>query len=158
MSPLIVSSCGEVGFKRGAGPDAFAAARTACHDQNADPAAMRTCLSQNNWNVTDLDSAPVAAAVGLPAPNADIETARKPMPGTPLAETPSASPAPAGKMAVGSWWKFGAGASDLHAAADACLAGLAPADKPDPGYHLVTRSLYMCLGAHGWHGIGSGAS
>jgi hypothetical protein len=73
----------------------------------------------------------------------------------------TASSAPAarsGKIAVGSWWKFGAGAADLHAAAEACATNLGLADRPDAGYHLVTPALFACLGTHGWHGIGGGHS
>ncbi len=65
-----------------------------------------------------------------------------------------ATAAPEGKVTVGSWWKLGAGTADLQQAAAACAAGLGPDDKPGPGFHLVTRALYECLGAHGWHAAG----
>ncbi len=158
---LALSGCGEVAFKRGSGPDAFAAARASCRDQNADPAAVRACLSHAGWNVTDLDAGP-AAEKPAPAAQSSPEAATNTPPMPPTASAPAAplpaSPAPPGKLAIGSWWKFGAGAADLQATADACAAGLGPDDRPDAGYHLVTRALYACLHDHGWHGIGRGAS
>ncbi len=161
ITVLAITGCGDVAFKRGSGPDAFAAARTACRDQNADPAAVRVCLSQAGWTVADLDAGPAAEPPGPvppPAPQAITGTAPLSPSVTAPANAPSKTPAPRGKIAIGSWWKFGAGAADLQATADACAARLGPDDRPDPGYHLVTRALYACLHDHGWHGVGRTAS
>jgi hypothetical protein len=150
-----VTGCDEIAFKRGSGPDAFVAARAACREQNAEPAAIRACLSQAGWHVAALDAA-AYQTVPAPRPVAPDETSA---PSVPVEASGPASPVPAqavpsGTLSIGSWWKFGAGAADLRAAAEACAAGLSLSDRPEPGYHHVTPALYACLRDHGWHGIG----
>jgi hypothetical protein len=154
-----LGSCGEVAFKRGSGPDAFAAARATCRDQNPEPAAEHACLSQAGWHVTSLGAEPAAVA-SPPTENPASPGVAPAVPGPAVVSVPPAPPPapPVGKIAVGSWWKFGAGDADLHAAADACAAGLGPGDQPAPGYHVVTRALYACLRSHGWHGLGQSPS
>jgi hypothetical protein len=145
-----LAGCGEIAFKRGSGPDAFAADRRACQARNADPASIDACLAQFGWHVTDMDA---GAAPASPAPMPPPQTP----PATPPAATaPNASPqpvAPAPNLIFGGWWKLGTGAADLHQDADACVAKLGPANVPDPGYHSVTPALYACLRAAGWHGL-----
>ncbi len=158
-----LGGCGEVAFKRGGGgADALAAARASCRAENPDAGAMHACLLRQGWHVVDLapDAAPAAAAT-------PPEAAPLPAAGTQAPLLPSAQPAPiahvaestapAGKVSVGSWFKFGGGSSDLNDAIAACVAVLGPANQPDAGYHLVTAALYKCLGTHGWHGLGHGA-
>jgi hypothetical protein len=161
----VLAGCGEVAFKRGSGADAFAADRASCRAQNPDPAAIHACLSQKGWHVAELDSdtgpaAPTPAmsskAVETPAPQtAQLSSGGQPAPVAPVPPpTPAAAVTPSGKISVGSWWKFGSGAANLNDDVTACVAVLGPANQPDTGYHLVTRALYKCLAAHGWHGIG----
>lgn len=157
-----VGGCAEVAFKRGDGPDAFAAERASCSAQNPDPAAIRACLSREGWHVADLesDAAPAATAPAMPpAPRASsaVQAAQgAPAPSMPSMPMPQAVAqlAPSGNVSVGSWWKFGGGSTGLSDAVAACVAQLGPDNQPDAGYHLVTRPLYTCLGKQGWHGIG----
>lgn len=148
---ICLSACGQVAFRRGSGPDAFAQARAACRQPDQVAAAVRACLEKAGWTVADLNPDPA----DTPAPAASSAP--------PAASAASSAPAPAasglpaaptGKIAVGGWWKLGGGAADLDAAAGACAAALGPEDQPAPGYHLVTRALYACLSRQGWHGFG----
>jgi hypothetical protein len=155
-----LTGCGEIAFKRGSGPDAFAADRRHCQSQNADPAAVHACLAQAGWHVTDMESS-AASANGTAVAAATVPTqaapALPPVSAAPSIQPPDALPpspsASATALSVGGWWKYGAGAADLHAAADACVAKLGPANAPDKGYHTVTPALYACLRGSGWHGI-----
>jgi hypothetical protein len=151
----VLTGCGEIAFKRGSGPDGFAADRRACQSRNDDPQAVRACLAQAGWHVTDMDPGPSPPPPASPAP---VTAPPTPVaaPASPMTEQAASPPpsAPAGKnLAVGGWWKFGAGAADLQSAATTCVAKLGPANAPEPGYHSVTPALYACLRASGWHGL-----
>jgi hypothetical protein len=144
-----LSGCADIAFKRGSGPDAFAADRQACQTRNANPDAVRTCLAAAGWHITDLDPATSPA----PPPLAPPQPA-EPAPSAPAQPTPAPPPpTPTKTLHVGGWWKFGAGAADLQTAANACVKKLGPANTPDAGYHTITPPLYACLGTHGWHAL-----
>jgi len=135
-----IAGCGQIAIKRGSGADALAADRASCREQNADPDAVRACLVAHGWHITDLNAAP---ATPPPAPAAKSNVRPPPLP------EPK-------EIHVGSWWHFGGGPADLHAAVDACVARLGPGEMPDAGYHNVSRALYACLSAAGWRRLGSG--
>jgi hypothetical protein len=158
VGAIILGGCGEMASKRGSGPDAFAAARATCRAHNADPSAFQACLSDAGWNVTELGGAPAATPVHTAPPDTRVRSTATAVPVTQFVGASSQPASPSERIAIGSWWKFGAGASDLRAGADACVARLGPADRPDPGFHFVTRALYTCLANDGWHGIRGRAS
>jgi hypothetical protein len=153
-----LTGCSEIAFKRGSGPDAFAADREACQARDKDPAAVHACLSEAGWHVAEADP---AQAIAAPAPVAQAPaSSQASAPSQTLASlqaAPPPQPVPARPEAktviVGGWWKFGGGAADLQFAVAACVAGLGPASAPDVGYHTVTPTLYACLRASGWHGV-----
>jgi len=147
-----LSGCSEIAFKRGSGPDAFAADREACQARDKDPAAVRACLSAAGWHVAEADPAPTVAApapvVQTPAASQVSAPSQTVAPSRPVPAPPDAK-----TLSVGGWWKFGAGAADLQSAVAACVAGLGPGNAPDAGYHTVTPAVYACLRARGWHGV-----
>jgi hypothetical protein len=156
---IALAGCGQIAIKRGSGADALAADRTSCREQDADPAAIRACLVQHGWHITDLDGGSAAPPAfpfldtAKPAPaDAPPATAQQ---GT--ASAPSIQPVPVqapSEIRIGNWWHFGGGPADLHASVDACVAKLGPADRPDAGYHTVSSALYACLSAGGWRRLG----
>jgi hypothetical protein len=147
-----LTGCGEIAFKRGSGPDGFAADRTTCQARNTDPAAVHACLARAGWHVTDLDPAP-APQPPSPAPEAAPRAAPTSPPKPDQAASPPPSEPATTNLVIGGWWKFGAGAADLQSDATGCVARLGPANAPEPGYHSVTPALYACLRASGWHGL-----
>lgn len=152
-----LTGCGEIAFKRGSGPDAFADDRRRCQSENADPAAVRACLAQAGWHVTDMEAgaAPVAAPAAPPPMTVAVPPA-PPVVAVPAVAAPDGvvppPPATPKILIVGNWWRIGSGVADLHATGDSCVAKLGPADAPDAGYHRVTPGFYACLRAGGWHG------
>ncbi len=146
-----LAGCGQIAIKRGSGADALMADRASCRAQNADPAAVKICLVQHGWHITDLDGGPAAtpaypAAVALqPAP-----AGASPAPAVTPPPPPRQPVHGTDKIHVGTWWHFGGGPSDLSAAVGGCVSKLGTADQPDAGYHIVTRALYECLSAEGW--------
>jgi hypothetical protein len=159
VTVIAVAGCGQIAFKRGSGTDALMADRASCREQNPYPAAVRACMAQHGWHITDLNGEP-APAPAYPA----LVAAQQAPDIAPSMPTPPGAPPPApelqplrgsDKIRVGSWWHVGGGAGDLHAAVDGCVSKLGPADQPDAGYHTVTRALYSCLAAQGWRKFGS---
>jgi len=151
-----LAGCGDIAFKRGSGPDAFAADRQVCQSRNPESAAVRACLSEAGWHVTNLDpAAPPAQRPAVPVQSAPPQSSPSIPAPAPNVQPPTTGP---GTLLVGGWWKFGASAADLKSASDACVAALGPSNLPGPGYHIVTRALYICLRSHGWHGLERPAS
>jgi hypothetical protein len=147
-----LAGCGQIAIKRGSGADALMADRASCREQNADPAAVRACMVQHGWHITDLDGGPAAppaypaAVTSQPAPaGASPAPAVTPPPPPPLPRVRGTD-----KIHVGTWWHFGAGPSDLSTAVDGCVGKLGAGSQPDAGYHTVTKALYECLSAEGW--------
>ncbi len=156
LAGLLLAGCGEIGIKRGAGSDAFAADQRACHQRSADDAAYKSCLSAAGWTVAGLDADPVPppapVAPSSPVPPAPAAaTGLAPLPAAPSAPS-AAAVDPTGIETVDSWWKIGAGSQDLSAAVAACVTVLGSAQQPDSGVHHVTHALHACLTQHGWHG------
>jgi hypothetical protein len=148
-----LAGCGEIAIKRGSGADALAADRASCREQNADPAAVHACLVARGWRITELDSAPAAALAYPPAPSPQPAPAyASPAPAAPPNVPPVEEPK---EIRVVHWWHFGGGPADLHAAVEACVSKLGANDRPDAGYHRVSRALYACLSAEGWRSLGS---
>jgi hypothetical protein len=166
---LSLNACGQVAFKRGEGAGQLAADRAACRIANPYPAAVHACLVKKGWQVADLSelkpsvagqvimSAPLKAQTGASSPatimQSDVLKDPPALAQPSLMAQPSSMPDE--KLRVGSWWKYGAG-GDLTESAEACAASLKQA-MPEPGYHVVTRAFYGCMGTHGWHGLGHGA-
>jgi len=150
---IALTGCGQIAIKRGSGAEALAADRESCRAQDADPAAVRACLVAHGWQITVVKAGSVAlpaynpAAIPQPAP-ADAS----PVPAAPLnLQVPEAPK----EIHVGHWWHFGDGPADLHAAVKACVAKLGASDRPDGGYHTVSRAVYACLSAEGWRSLGA---
>jgi hypothetical protein len=154
LCAVALTGCGEIAFRRGSGPDAFAADRQACQARDPAPDSVRACLSQAGWTVTNLEPAtPPASAEPPPAPATAAATHVEPATAPDQRMQSAVVHAPPHTILVGSWWKFGAGTADLRSTVDACVAKLGPANAPDAGLHSVTPALFACLRGGGWHGF-----
>jgi hypothetical protein len=162
---LLLSGCGEVGFKMGAGAGALEADQKACKESGVGPAAYKTCMNGKGWTIADLDSGPSSAyippkpvegaAIAVPAPSgvAPMTPAETPWmkPSTPAA---AAAPSPTDPMTpvpVTAWVKFGGG-DPKDSIAD-CVKTLGPAHEPDKAHKTVTVALLSCMRDHGWRAI-----
>lgn len=150
-----LAGCGDIAFKRGTGPDAFAADRQACQERNANQDAVHACLSAAGWHIADLEPSTAPASPTQPEklPMAAVSSSAQPIAAvatSPQTPAPQATPK---TLLVGGWWKVGAGSADLQSAAATCVAKLGPANAPDEGYHRVTPALYACLRGQSWHAL-----
>ena len=178
---LMLTGCGEVVFKRGAGPGSMASAQSACRASTKDEQAYIACMEGEGYLVKGsqdsvfVDGPDTAAGSGkslgdalfVPGTAAVTAAAAKAEPpATPVAKTatpapvvaPAAVPAPAldplEQVDVASWWKLGGSPDQLKAAQDRCVASLGNAHRPDSAGTKVTRAMIGCLKEAGWRGIG----
>lgn len=174
---LALSACGgEFAYKQGAGADALGQDRQACQ-KSGQP--YEACMNAKGWKVHKLDdenplavfvtdadpranetvyvsaSKPANTPTGVAAaPAVATAGAAKALPTAAVATPEKKSPPdPLTKFNVSSWWKQGAGAGDLSASTDACVAKLGPAHKPEVEKKLYTRGLILCLKEQGWYGL-----
>jgi hypothetical protein len=162
---LLLSGCGEVGFKMGAGAGALEADQKACKESGGGPAAYKTCMNGKGWTIADLDAGPSStyippkpvegAGMAAPAPSGitPMAPAETPWmkPSTPAAAPALAPTDPKTPVPVTAWVKFGGG--DPKDAITACVATLGPAHAPDKAHKTVTVALLSCMRDHGWRGI-----
>lgn len=144
---LLLSACGELSFKRGAGADAFRESQQACHGGSVPYA---DCMAQQGWTVVDMGALNPGLSV---APVADNRQA-----GASKGEVTAAlnALAPDAVVTVASWWKFGANVDGLRAALKDCARQLGlpqeiVAGSDGKGYR-VTGAQLRCMGQAGWYG------
>lgn len=145
---VLLSACGELAYKRGAGADAFQAAQAACRD---DAAGMQACMARLGWTRVELDRLNPGVSVmpqldnRAPARTAAEEDAR-------LDALP-----PGAALAIASWWKFGGGPEDLVAAQRDCARRLGvahPLPLAADGVSQWADSAYLqCMRQAGWRGL-----
>jgi hypothetical protein len=154
---LLLTGCGEAGFKMGAGAGALEADRASCKQAGGGPAAYKACMNDKGWTIADLDAAPSSTYVP-PAPVAGTAPMAMPSsPGSPAMPTNStatpteAAPPPTDPMTpvpVTAWVKFGGGSPNDAIAT--CVSTLGPAYAPDKVHKTVTVALLSCMRGQGW--------
>lgn len=181
LACLLLSACGEFSYKRGATAADLEKSKDQCKASGMSDAAVKKCLEDQGWFVHDLsdmdpvavlmlnednrssgsqgDIAAAAAATmvesGAPSSGAPSST-DSPQPG---ATAPAPAPAPVksmmDKFKVTSWWKRGAGRTELADATNQCVAELGEEHRPDPVTQYTTRGLLICMRKNGWYGLAS---
>ena len=151
----VLTACGEVAYKQGAGPDQLSLAKQKCNSQTK--LGYDDCMKADGWTLYKRDDdnplmvvtpaadnreagSPYVAAAVVAVPKKDA--AGKPIP-----------PNPMDKLNVSSWWKMGGNADALKVDTDACVSTLGEAHKPVNGSNLYTRGLVLCLKDKGWSGL-----
>jgi hypothetical protein len=156
---LLLSGCGEVAYKTGAGADALRSDTDSCKQAGGGPDAYKSCMSAKGWAIADLDAGPSSTYIS-PKPAEAAAPVSGSIPAAPLA--PAAPMAPVGMPAppptdpmtpvpVTAWIKFGGG--DPKDSIAACVATLGPAHAPDKTHKTVTVALLSCMRDRGWRGI-----
>jgi hypothetical protein len=159
---LLLTACGEVGFKMGAGAGALEADQASCKQAGGGPAAYKACMNAKGWTIADLDAAPsstyvppkpvAGSAMTTSAPMAMPSSPGSPaMPATSTATPMETAPPPTDPMTpvpVTAWVKFGGGSPDDSIAT--CVSTLGPAYAPDKVHKTVTVALLACMRGQGW--------
>lgn len=156
---VLLSGCGEVAYKTGAGADALQADQHQCKQMPGGPAAYKSCMNAKGWAIADLDASPSQTYAPVPRPAAGMPAmAAAPVPGAPPSAMASApkdtTPPAADPMApvpITAWVRFGGGGPQDDI--DACVAKLGPANAPDKTHKTVTAALLSCMRDAGWRGF-----
>ncbi len=130
---MALGGCGEFAYKTGAGADALAVDKAACHQT----ATYDACMHDKGWTISNLsgDDEPVAAQPAASAPAA-VQPAAPGAAAVPVpAPTAPAPPEPTAPVKATAWVKFGAG------------------NAPDTVNKTVTRALLACMRGRGWRGL-----
>jgi hypothetical protein len=178
---LLVSSCSEFSYKRGASAGDLDNAKKTCIAKDSNQIAVNKCMTEAGWFVQsmqtsdspELDSAaldkvtldPVAEVfinqdnrqIGIPVDASTKKTVMaKSQNGTAQqALLPKKVADPLEIFNISSWWKLGGGADNLKVALDQCVAILGEEYRPDTQGHIVKRALLLCMKEKGWHGLRS---
>lgn len=174
--PLMISSCGDFAYKRGAGANDLATDKRDCEARSNDHKMIEQCLNDKGWTVQKLDDLdPFATASVNPdnriispdtntytknttlsndnkaesaalAPNGINSSSEKPTTPIPTAD-------PLDKFIISSWWKIGGNAGNLQDTINDCVATLGEAHRPNPITNEATRGLGVCMRDKGWRGL-----
>lgn len=144
---VVLSACGELSFKRGAGADAFRDAQQSCQ-RGSTPYA--DCMAQQGWTLVDMGALNPSLSVTPVADNRQAGASRGEVTATFNALAPDAI------VTVASWWKFGANADGLRAALIDCARQLGLPQElvsgSDGKGYRVTGAQLRCMGQAGWYG------
>jgi hypothetical protein len=172
LACLLLSACGEFSYKRGATAADLEKSRDACKANGMSDDAVKKCLEDQGWFVHDLsDMDPVAVLMpnednrssgsqGDVAAAAAATMVESGTPASTASTTPAGAPAApvksmTDKFKVTSWWKRGAGRTELADATNQCVAELGEEHRPDPVTQYTTRGLLICMRKSGWYGLAS---
>ena len=173
FTALLLSSCGEFSYKRGASTNDLTSDKKECEAWGGDVAL---CLKSKGWTVQKLDDLdPFATASVNPdnrtsnpvsnntytkkANNTDATSTSETSTSTAVASTSATSSAPTApadpldKFIISSWWKIGGNADSLQSAINECVATLGEAHRPNPITNEATRGLGVCMREKGWRGL-----
>lgn len=155
---LALAGCSQVAWKTGGSAEDLKRDEQVCSAQAAADTAVRQCLQDKGWSISDF-SAPPTAATAQPSPVAAAAAPARV--GAGVAATPAATgtlqtaatsaPDPLAPRAIQTWWKAGGAAADFNVDANACVDQLGSAYQPDYAKHLYSEALVGCLEQRGWH-------
>lgn len=162
-SCLLLASCGEFSFKRGAGVADLEMAKRQCAAESGG-AGLAACLKRQGWIVGNLqkpaldEDEPVLRATYREDPRGPA--AAEPSATAPASKTPANQPAPPPVASnpldiyrVNSWWKAGGSPAALEADTAQCVRMLGEAHRPDRTSGNSTRGLLHCMRGHGWYAL-----
>lgn len=164
---LCVAACGEIAYKRGAGPGAFDERAAQCRALGED--RYPACMAEHGWTLhrqsgslpEDWHVPPVGeqkpAMGGGAGPQSGAyegqagqgkSFAAGAVRGQALPQVAGADPL--ARFSVSSWWKLGASAAQLESAMAGCSAQLGPQHRPDGERRMLTRGMILCMRSAGW--------
>lgn len=176
VMPLLISSCGEFAYKRGAGANDLATDKRTCEAHSSDHKMIELCLQDKGWTVQKLDDLdPFATALVNPdnrviSPDTNtytknttlsdggkVESATQANNRSTSNPAKTATPVPAAdpldKFIISSWWKIGGNAGSLQEAINDCVTTLGEVHRPNPITNEATRGLGVCMRDKGWRGL-----
>ncbi len=171
-SLLILTACGEVSFKRGAGPDQYARDKSLCQKNNTQGDQVQKCMEGSGWSVAKLDKIDLDL-VAVAHPEDNQRTVIKKDEDNSKSETVKTNPEinqPKSKESstslsnkeetivnknfkISSWWKMGGSDDQSKSAIKACSAELNETPIVDSNYKVYSRDFLICMKKAGWSGL-----
>lgn len=161
---LIAGGCAEVSFKRGGSAADFDADKLACNREIADSdQTLAACMEKRGWFLHQFDE----AAAGAEEISDETSTTETASPDAATIDAPAAENAvkpktkkkakakPAAPVAIGTWFKFGAGPAALGQDQESCVAELGEAHRIQSTTQPVSPEMRACMKRKGWFGIES---
>jgi len=166
---LLCSACGELSYKRGAGPEELATIQKGCRSNSQTPAEYEACMSGNGWVVKNFDEKDPVADIEVSTDNRNptgtivhkeiVAGSTNPTSSTDSAAAIKSEPAhiasPDDLFKISSWWKIGGNDAGLKQAMNECVASLGEAHKPNVATQQTTRAFLICMKKSGWTGLRS---
>lgn len=175
---LLLSSCGEFSYKRGATGKDLADTKKICQtDALKTDIEVNECLGKNGWTVhqlNDMDLFGVASVSAnkqngsveddFPTLTRETETAISMEQALPAesrqteqtkipTKTPVKSANPVDTYKISSWWKMGSNRASLETDMQSCETTLGEAHKPDHKNQTFTLGLMVCMHQKGWKAL-----
>jgi hypothetical protein len=172
LSLLMLTACGEVSFKRGAGPDQYARDKLLCQKNNTQGDQVQKCMEDSGWSVAKLDKIDLdLVAVAHPEDNqrtvikkdevssksdavktnSEINQAKNKQSSS---STPNQEETIVNKnFKISSWWKMGGSDDQSKSAIKACSAELNETPIVDSNYKVYSRDFLICMKKAGWSGL-----
>jgi len=139
---LHLNGCGEISYKRGAGPADFQQEKKICSSDYKTEDSIEKCLEKNGWIIVGIDKPLITKTPANQAESTISENEQSPE---------QVTLDPLEKIPTGSWWKAGASTDALMADSKACVAELGDAHQTENNMSLVTRGLISCMSDKGWY-------
>lgn len=165
---MMLAGCGEISYKRGAGPSELQAAQAECKGASTRD-GYEKCMDQRGWTVqqmedldpvSDKDLDPVAQIAYSPdhrSPEATATATETGESSVSAKESVQESAKPAPNLTdiynISSWWKMGGSPALLKQDINACVTELGELHRPPSDQRQATRGLLLCLKKQGWHGL-----
>lgn len=165
----MLAGCGEISYKRGAGPSDLQAAQVECRNEKSRDDYVK-CMDQRGWTVQKMEDLDPLSGVAVgqandealdsvahigysPDNRAPGVTATEPGTQGPAPESQKPAPNLTDVYKISSWWKVGGSPALLKQEIDACTTELGEAHRPPGDQRQATRGLLLCMKKKGWHGL-----
>ena len=171
---LLLVSCGEFSYKRGASGQDLADTKKVCQSESLkSDAEVNDCLKKNGWTVHQLNDMDLFAVASVTSNQQNKTTTEK----SPSIEDSKAEPANATEKTtvestgetplksqvksanpldiynISSWWKVGSSRASLETDMQSCETALGEAHKPDQKNQTFTLGMIVCMHEKGWKAL-----
>ena len=169
---LTLTSCGEVSFKRGAGPDQYARDKSLCQKSNTQVDQVQKCMEDSGWSVAKLDKIDLDL-VAVAHPEDNQRKGIKKDENSSKSETLNTNQQENGvgniqssfepskhediilnkTFKISSWWKMGGSDDPLKVGIKSCSEELNETPIVDSNFKIYSRDFLICMKKFGWSGL-----
>jgi hypothetical protein len=159
----LLTGCAEFSYKQGASVGELEQVKKSCH--STDEKTTESCLRANGWFIHKFDDPNAENTKALnkvPPENPEQPKSAEAKPPSPeTAEVKSQSEqielqnSNAQRYKISSWWKIGAGESQLKLDLNQCKSNLNTPEDAKFAEQRYSKTFIRCMNAAGWKALGS---